>query len=571
VLDRLDAAAVRRWCSGALDTLEANGTRLDRLNVFPVADSDTGHNMIATLRHACEAVRAEDSTELGPVMAAMARGATTGAHGNSGVILSQILRGIADEFAGRSSADAESFALGLRRACDQAYAAVADPTEGTMLTVIAVAASAAAVSLSASAPGGWTTTTDPKQAAHAMAIADAGRLSTVVAAAADAAAGALERTPEQLSALAEAGVVDAGGLGLVLVLDHLAGTVTGTFPARSFGPGRGRHDHTELSETEQVLAPVDHAAGERSRETGSEEFGYEVQYLLDADAAAVTALRIVLGRLGDSLVVVAATARLWNVHVHVNDVGAAIEAGIVAGRPHRITVTRFADQQQARQGGSGVAIVAFVSDDGLAAVFADEGVHVVRIDPLAPPEVEVVVEAMRRLDAAQFVLLPNDRGLTALADRAAEQVRGTGREVAVVPTRSPAQALAAVAVHLESRRFGEDVIAMAEAAAATRSAQVVIAESKALTMAGWCEAGDALGLIEGEVAEIGNDCAAVACAVIDRLLRAGGELVTVLVGIDADAGISDVIEQHVAATAPHVEVSVLASGQADCLLLIGVE
>ncbi len=315
MLDTLDAAAVRRWCAGGLAALKRHQSEIDDLNVFPVPDGDTGTNLVLTLTSAQQALamRLDNSPEgeqtpHGRDLRLMARGALLGARGNSGVIVSQILRGLADGLSDPVAVRGRVLASGLRAASSAAYAAVTKPVEGTLLTVIAAAAAAAE-------------------------RADTDDLPVVVQAAATAATAALARTPEQLPALARAGVVDAGGRGLCVLLDALVEVVTGEQPRRGTDrpPAAARRPMTAV------------------RETGSTEYGYEVQFLLDADEQAVDQLRTVLAGLGDSLLVVgdgspSGPLPTWNVHVHVNDVGAAVEAGVRAGRPYRISVTRFEDQ-----------------------------------------------------------------------------------------------------------------------------------------------------------------------------------------------------------------------------------
>jgi DAK2 domain fusion protein YloV len=527
-IDALDSSTVRRWCAAAVSALEAHRGEIDDLNVYPVPDGDTGTNLLLTLRAADEAVRADTAADLATTLGAMARGAVLGARGNSGVIASQVLRGMAEALAGCVDADGPALAKAYARAADLAWGAVGDPVEGTMLSVARGAAQAAA--------------------AAGDGLADVAREAVRGAAA------ALERTPSQLAALARAGVVDAGGRGLLVLLEALAGVVAGVERAAVTGPRGG-----------------DRGALEAVREAGSDAYAYEVQYLLAAEEDAVARLREELAGLGDSLVVVGTGEGRWTVHVHVNDVGAAIEAGVEAGRPHRITVTRFADAVAAGPGQRpGVAVVAVEPGPGVADLFTAEGVLVVP-DAGGPDGEERVLAAVEDTGAGSVVVLPCSAAATPVADAAAGRARAGGIEVAVVPARSAVQGLAAVAVHDEGRRFGDDVIAMAEAAAATRSAAIVVATRDALTMAGPCRAGDVLGLADGEVVLIGGSAAEVAGDLLDRMLSGGGELVTLLLGADAEPDLADLLERRVARDHPGVEVSVHAAGHPDAPLLIGVE
>ena len=541
-IDTLDASAVRRWCGAAVAGLESRRRELDDLNVYPVPDGDTGTNMLLTLRAADAALRSDTSGDPAATLAAMAHGAVLGARGNSGVIVSQVLRGMAEGLAGAATGGADGaagarLAAALCRGAELAWAAVGEPVEGTMLSVVQAAAEAAA--------------------------AAGDELPEVARATVEAAVGAVARTPSQLPTLARAGVVDAGGLGLVVLFEALAGVVAGIDPGSDGRAGRAGRDRTAL---------------EAVRESGSDAYAYEVQYVLIAPDDAVARLREELAELGDSLVVVAAGDGQWAVHVHVNDVGAAVEAGVEAGRPRRITVARFADAVPQEDGSrrEGVAVVAVAPGPAVADLLVAEGVVVVggpagsdRASGL--PDPEAVLAAVENTCAAAVVVLPGSAAATAVADEAAVRARAAGIEVAVVPTRSPVQGLAAVAVHDETRRFGDDVIAMAEAAAATRWAEVVVATRDALTMAGPCQAGDVLGLAEDDVVLIGRSVGDVAAELLDRMLSGGGELVTLLVGEGAETGLGDLLDRRVAAGHPGVEVAVHPAGRPSAPLLIGVE
>ncbi len=532
----LDAAAVRTWCAAAVVALTAAQREIDDLNVYPVPDGDTGTNLLCTLRAAAEALGADGTAEgVGPVLRCMARGALLGARGNSGVIVSQLLRGAADALSAGPTAGGRELAAALARACELAYASVAEPVEGTILSVARAAAD------SAGAAGD--------------------DLVAVIKAAASGAAAALARTPEQLPALARAGVVDAGGRGLVVLLDALAAVITGEHPDAVVPP----------------LASTSVRAMIGGHDGADSDYSYEVQYLLEAEDQAADVLRLELAPLGDSLLVAGSGDGLWNVHVHVDDVGAAIEAGVRAGRPYRITVTRFADQQAqhaaaaGRQPLSGRAVVAVADGDGLAKVFSSEGAVVVRGGPGRAPSTADLLGAIRRTRSDQVVLLPNDGNIHAVATAAAEEGRADGRAIAVVPTRSPVQGLAAMAVRDADVRFADDVIAMAKAAGATRWSEVTVAFRDALTAAGPCMTGDVLGMVEGHVVVIGGDLSAVATELLDRLLTGGGELVTVVVGADADEDLGEKMSAHLLANWPDLESVVYDGGQPLYPVLIGVE
>jgi DAK2 domain fusion protein YloV len=510
VRDSFDADLARRWLAVATRELDRQRAAIDDLNVFPVPDGDTGTNLAATLGAADQAAgQAAAAADAADVLEAATHGAVLNARGNSGVIISQFLRGFAENI---GAGTGTSLRTCLIAAASLASAAVAEPKSGTMLTVM-----------------------------EAAAEAEGDKLGDVLADAAARAVIALALTPEQLPELARAGVVDAGGRGVVVLLHALLSAYTGEeVPDNEVRPARSA------------------AALRMARESGSSEFAFEVQYLLDAGDDAATRLRGELMMLGDSVVIVGTGSGTWNVHVHVNDVGAAIEAGIGSGQVRRVSVVHFVDQHAAEAADEETVLLA-LDPEGLHALLASEGVQVVD-----------AFEVSEAIAAARKVVLFPGKGAASLDD-VVTKARAAGAEVAVVPTRSPLQVLAAIAVHDVARRFQDDVIAMAEAAAATRFAEVRVAEDDALTTVGPCRRGDVLGLIDGDVVHIGRSVAAVALAVTDRLLGTGGELITILVGADCPPDSGQAVARHVANVAPFTEVVVYEAGQDTCPLMIGME
>ncbi|MEU5403131.1 DAK2 domain-containing protein [Streptomyces sp. NPDC005963] len=543
----LDAAAVRIWCALALEALGQEREEIDAINVYPIADGDTGTNLYLTVESAAQAVEAvfvahetqaagADGPAVADVMRSMAHGALIGARGNSGTILAQLLRGLAERIAA-----ADDLIGGLRRAALLAREAVAHPVEGTILTVATAAAD---------------TARETPPDADATAVARA---------AYEGAKAALAATPGQLAVLGRAGVVDAGGRGLLTVLGALVKALSGEAPA--------------------PLASVRPAAPALTTGAPCADAGpaFEVIYLLEADDTAVARLRGRLDALGESLVIVGGDG-LWNVHVHVDDAGAAVEAGVEAGRPYRIRITHFdpvadgdgahgTDRDTAPPERTQRAVVVVLPGEGLADLCGAAGATTVLARPGEPPASGELVDAIRRAHAREVVLLPNSAELRHTAAAAVEQARGEGIRVALIPTRAAVQGIAALAVHEPERRFDEDVVAMTAAAGATRYAELAVAERQSWTSAGVCQAGDVLGLIDGDVAVIGTDVTATATAVLDRMLAAGGELVTLILGQDVPdaAEVGDQLERHVRDAYLAVDTVVYEGGRGSTPLLIGVE
>ncbi|MEE1931168.1 DAK2 domain-containing protein [Streptomyces sp. TRM 70351] len=542
-----DAAAVRDWCARALDALGSDREAIDAINVYPVADADTGTNLYLTVEAAAQAVEAACAGEptTAEAVAAMAHGALLGARGNSGTILAQLLRGMAEGIAAGTG-----LCGALERAAHLARDAVAHPVEGTILTVAAAAATAAREAAPPAGGGGDGTGRDrPDDAAVARAACEGARA-------------ALAATPGQLAALGGAGVVDAGGYGLHTVLGALLAALTGERPAR---PPTTVPDAGQPRPSGGAAAPAPAGGCAGAAAAGPE---FEVIYLLEAQEAAVAALRHRLDALGDSLVVVGGDG-LWHVHVHVDDAGAAVEAGLEAGRPHRVRITHLTGRAAAPALAER-AVVAVVPGDGLARLCTEAGATAVTVRPEEPPGSGELAAAVRGARAREVVLLLGGAELRHTAAAATEQVRTEGVRVAIIPARSPVQALAALAVHEPSRRFDEDVVAMTSAAGATRFAELAVAERQAWTTCGVCQAGDVLGLIDGDVALIGTDLTAAATEVLERMLAAGGELVTLVLGAGAPEGLARHLRERV--RRGHLGVdTVVYTGRQPSPLLIGVE
>jgi DAK2 domain fusion protein YloV len=540
----MDEAVVRglfaRWRDACVVALGDAREEIDALNVFPVPDADTGTNVYLTMDAAARAADAVDApaAPLPLVIRAFIDGALRGARGNSGVIVSQLLRACVPVLAGgaaitqdaRDPAWSPRLATAFDVAARAAWDAVGDPVEGTILSVARAAAEGAG-SVPAGAPPG-----------------------DVLRAATKAAEEALEHTPDQLEQLRRAGVVDAGGRALTVLLDTTEEVLTGR--RRTRAPMRSR-PAIPIPLTDHELRP--------------DGPSYEVMYLLDADVDAVTELRTVLAPLGDSLVVVGGD-RLWNVHIHVDDVGAAIEAGIAAGRPHRVVVTHFAEQvAAAKPAPKGRVVLATAAGPGLAQLFTEAGAMVVTPSDGRRCSTADLLAALLTSDADEVVLLPNEPHVLAAAEAAAQQARRRGFRVAVIPSRAQVQGLAALAVHEPGRGFDDDVVQMTAAAGHTRHGAVTVATEAAGTSADPGRPGDVLGVVDGEVQLVGSDVMTVAEQVLDRLLRGGGELVTVVTGHAAPTGAGPRLEAAVTSGYPDVDVLVHEGGQAGYPVLLAVE
>jgi DAK2 domain fusion protein YloV len=546
----LDAFALRDWAHTSVGDLITHIDEINRLNVFPVADSDTGVNMLFTMRSAlAEANTDAKSADVVKTAAALSAGALNGARGNSGVILSQILRGIADVTAGAAAdsddelhqIDAALLGAALHRGVELVVASMGgQEIPGTIVSVLKAAGDA--VEQSASAGEG---------------------LPPAVTVAGEAAVIALEKTPEQLDVLGDAGVVDAGGRGLLVLLDALRSTITGQAPNRKVYEPAPRRPVPEIAA--QPPAPQ-----------------FEVMYLLGGcDTEGADLLRERLDELGESVAI--ATSGVvggYSVHVHTDDAGAAIEAGLAFGDPRRIQISMLTSGTSGLPPGSWTrerAVLAVVDGDGAAELFGEEGACVLRPDPLADDPTTVItaqqlLRAVVDTGAAQVMILPNGYVLAEELVAGCTAAIGWGIDVVPLPTGSMVQGLAALAVHEPGRQAVNDGYTMARAAGSARHGEVRVATETALTWAGACEPGNGLGIAGDEVLIVAPDVALAATGLIDLLLGAGGELITVLVGqgIDADS-VESALRAHVHDRHPGSELAIYRTGHRGDALLIGVE
>ncbi len=554
VLEKLAPGDLRLVVSTYRDALRAHQEELNRLNVYPVPDGDTGTNMALTLESVVgelpEANGAGPRAEMGSVCEAIRHGSLMGARGNSGVILSQILRGLADTFAPLEAVSPADLASGLRRAADAAYQAVLRPVEGTILTVVRLVAESV------------------ERAIGEGIVTLAELLEHATSAARDAVA----HTPDLLPVLREAGVVDAGGRGFELLLDSCLSVVDGRpVPEPEFV------DTPPAVEAHLGLHPelvVPDASDQR----------YEVMYFLHADDSLVPELKRAWGELGDSIVVVGGDG-LWNCHVHTNDIGAAVEAGIAAGRPERIRVTDLHEQVEALDEERSVrdhagrapkamphvatGVVAVAVGEGLQRLFASLGVQqVVAGGQSMNPSTAQILEAVEECRADGVIVLPNNKNIVPVAGQVPAL---TERAVVVVPTAAVVEALAALVVYDPDAPLATNEHNMNDAAARVRAGEVTRAVRDSAAECGSISAGDWLAITRDGILASVASASDAAIVLVDVLVDTESELVTVIVGAEAAAPDTTLIVEHLGRAHPDVEVEVHDGDQPLYPYLIGVE
>lgn len=550
--ESFDADRLRRTVVTFRDAVKAHAPRINRLNVYPVPDGDTGTNMARTL----DAVVAEldqASADIETTCKAISHGSLMGARGNSGVILSQILRGLSAKLSTKASSTASEFADALSEASAAAYQAVLKPIEGTILTVVREA-SEAARSTSASGAG---------LVATLRAARDAGR-------------SALDRTPDMLPVLKDAGVVDAGGAGFLLLLDAALNVVDG----EPMPEPETAEESAELEKHSVVmssLAPPDH-----HDENSVAGLRYEVMYFLHLDDDKIGSFKSDWGDIGDSIVVVGGDG-LWNCHIHTNDIGAAIEVAIdLGGRPKQIRVTdlfeEVAERHAAMDGklaAAGLpavttAVVAVCSGSGLEELFGQLGVQgVVTGGQTLNPSTAEMLDAVEHVNAKQVIVLPNNKNIIPVA----EQLDAlTSREVLVVPTRSMPEALAALVVYDPEASVVENHAAMVEAISSMSTGEVTQAVRDSSSDAGPVKTGDWIGLVRGDgIVAVSATIEAACEALLAHLVGDSSEIVTVIEGSDATPETTRAIRSLLESSRPDVQIECHRGGQPLYPYLFGVE
>jgi hypothetical protein len=519
------------------ELLRSHREVINRLNVYPVPDGDTGSNMALTIESVASALGdLDDSAPMGEVAKAIAHGSLMGARGNSGVILSQLLRGLVASFPADGEVSAPQFAEALHHADELARQAVVRPVEGTILSI----ARAAAVG----------------------ARAHDDSMSELVRGARDAAHEALAKTPEQLPVLKQAGVVDSGGTGLVLFFDALCHVIANDeLPVAPDPDSIDVHVH-EAPRADSVLA----------------DLRYEVMYLLDADDAKMHAFREVWAGIGDSIVIVGGDG-LYNCHIHTDDVGAAIEAALDAGRPRDIRVTDLAEQiieeRWVREASAGAletvmgdaepdeppttAVVAVVVGEGVGRIFHSLGVRQLVLGGQSMnPSTAELVDAVRATGSHDVIILPNNKNVTPVA----QQVSGlVDQHVAVVPTNSIVEGFAALLAYDPDAALDANVTAMKSSACNVVAGEVTRAVRDSDTDAGRVHEGDWIGLGNAGIISIADSIAAASNQLLTALIRPEHELLTIIEGDGASPANTRRITEYLGEVYPQVSVEVHHGGQ----------
>lgn len=539
----LSAGQLRGAIGTFAELLRSHKEVINRLNVYPVPDGDTGTNMTLTVESVVEELHdlAPDAP-MASVSRAIAHGSLMGARGNSGVILSQLLRGLVEKFPLDGDVDPQLLASSLEYADELARQAVVRPVEGTILSVA--------------------------RAAAAGARSDTSTLSASVRAARDSAKVALAKTPEQLDVLKQAGVVDSGGAGLVLWFDALCHVV-----AEDALPVPPPLDSIHVHVQEQVATHHGDIADLR----------YEVMYLLDADDAKMHAFREAWSVLGDSIAIVGGDG-LYNCHIHTDAIGDAIEAALDVGRPRNIRVTDLTEQvieeRWVREASlipdvdvaeppPVTAVVAVVVGEGVGRIFRSLGVRtLVKGGQSMNPSTSDLVAAVKATGSRQVVILPNNKNIRPVAEQVDALVEET---VTVVPTNSIVEGFAALLAYDPDATAGQNAKTMGASAGNVVAGEVTQAVRDTSTDVGEVHVGDWIGLGAKGVRSVAESVAVASNQLLNQLIRPEHELLTIIEGDGSTPANTRRIAEFIAEEYPQLNVEIHHGGQPLYAYYFGIE
>ena len=537
-LETLDSKNLANLMYCFRDALQDHKESLNSLNVCPVPDGDTGSNMVATLNSVVSEIESlEENPELENIIEAISHGSLMGARGNSGVIVSQILRGFVSKIksASRKTIDANLFSEALSAASSAAYAAVGNPVEGTILTVVRETAEAAE-----------------------KAVSEESDLLSVAEIAREAAKHSLDSTPELLPVLARAGVVDAGGSGFLLMMDSLLHVI----------------DDRPMPEPEVVTVSVDSLILDVHDETSNSGTRYEVMYFLEAPDDLIPDFKKAWSEIGDSIVVVGGE-NIWNCHVHTNNIGAAVEAGISVGKPYEIRVTDLFEEVAENHHDHDVAdpvgcsVIAVANGDGIGEIFRSLGAtRIVKGGQSMNPSTADLLEAAEATASEHVIILPNNSNIVAVAEQVDLQ---TSKTVRVVGTHTVTEGFASLLGYDPEATSDKNQTGMSQASQMVESGEITTAVRESTTEIGEIKKGDFLGLQKGKVTVIAETIVEATKNLLKEMISDEHEIVTLVTGEDSNQKETDEITAWVDAEYEVIEVEVHAGGQPLYPYYIGIE
>ena len=529
---RITGDELRRMLLGAYQLFEAQYQTINDLNVFPVPDGDTGTNMLQTLAAVARSLQSANGLTIGEVGALASENALLGARGNSGVILSQLLRGIGRGLVGKETATTAEVGKAFQYGILYAYRAVSKPVEGTILTVARAISKGAYLAVH-------------KREPFAQILMDsiaAGKIE-------------LDNTPNLLPALKAAGVVDAGGMGLLVFLEGCLKGLTGELAPINFNLQANVRNNTGTLPALQLTYP------------------YCTEVLVKGSNWKERAVREKLGAMGDSLIVVGAGETL-KIHIHTDRPGLVIDAAQGWGKLQQVKVDNMADQHahallnQAEEK-SGVGVVSVAAGDGLARIMLSLGAdEIVHGGQTMNPPVEEFIRMIENGQAAQYILLPNNKNIVLAAGQVKKLL---GDKVEVVPTLNVAQAMAALVAFNKERTLEENAALMRQRLSAAHEASISVAVRDSVVNDLQIKTGDYLGLADGKIVLVGQDKRQLLMDLVKRQLTQDIEIISVYYGKDVTTQEAASLAEMIRQAYPQLEVEVYEGGQPHYPLLLVLE
>jgi len=530
MIPSISGSDIPRLVEVSLRALKNQQNEINKLNVFPVPDGDTGTNLVLTMQAMSEEIAKSSDKSMGGLAKALTFGALMGARGNAGVILSQIIRGMCETIDSNDAVSSSDLVEAMQNAVKVAYQAVRKPVEGTMLTVIKDATTAA-LSIQ-------------KQNLDIDVF-----LEKVLSEARHS----LERTPDLLPVLKEAGVVDAGGYGLVVIGEGLLAALKGQ----------------ELQKTHIDFVP---SVGEG--EEINLEFKYCTEFLLRGDDLNAEELQQELELWGDSVMVVG-SGELSRVHVHSNHPGKILEIAVDLGSLSNVRVNNMEEQAEERSRMLSTAakketgIVAVASGGGVKKILASLGVDkIVDGGQGMNPSTAEILEAVEESSADRVLILPNNKNITLAAQTA---VKESKKEAAVVQSQSIIEAFSALLAYDPQESIKANLEAMEEAASGVKTGEITLAVRDSKSKVGKIKKDDYIGLFDHEIKVVSKSLRATAKALVDAMLDEDDETITLLSGADVSIKEAEDTKKAISKKYPDLEIELHAGGQPLYHLLIGLE
>jgi len=541
-IDTIGGQELREMFAAATAWLEKSASDIDALNVFPVPDGDTGTNMLLTMRSSMEESYQAPDRSASAVVQAMANGALMGARGNSGVILSQVWHGLAQGLAGKESFNGSDLAEALLQASKVAYKGISNPVEGTILTVIKDASSAAK-----------------------MQVADGNKsLISVMEATVNAANESVANTPSLLPVLREAGVVDAGGQGLYTILEG------------AFRYLRGEAEQMQFRKPQIIVSNIPLIARSPQMLAADEvPFGYCTEFLLKGEMLNPEKIRTRLEKKGQSLIVVGGESTV-RVHIHTLDPGNVIHYATPLGTMHQVSIRNmdeqrqdFLEMQKERMPAIDMAIIAVVSGDGLTDVFTSLGVTAIVLGgQTMNPSTKNLLQAIESVASDKVIILPNNKNIVLTA----EQVQSlTEKSVKVVPTETIPQGVAALLAFDYEADFETNAQIMDKAKLAAKTIEVTRAVRSTQLGGLKIQKNQAIGLLDGDLLVAGNDTIEVLNKMLAELNLNKAEVITIYYGADTKPTEAEQVSISIREQHPQLQVEVVRGGQPHYNYIVSIE